>query len=164
MNVFMPYPNILESVKSLDTRRLNKQQIECGQILKALLSEGAWSNHPTTKMWAVKTHILSDYIRIAKAELSFRRDKIEIPKRIISRSLLLEQELSGWLPEKFFVQHRRRLFTKDPIFYRSFKQCGESLVNYYFVEGNILRYNTENNKKETPLPVIRLSMQVCSSL
>lgn len=36
----------LETAMALDSRRLNKQIIECQQILDALNGKKAWSNHP----------------------------------------------------------------------------------------------------------------------
>ena len=48
MNVFI-VGSPLETAKALDHRRLNKQIIECHQILKALRGETmAWANHPCT--------------------------------------------------------------------------------------------------------------------
>ena len=51
MNVFV-IGSPIETAKCLDPRRLNKQIIECKQILKAIDGETkAWANHPATKMY-----------------------------------------------------------------------------------------------------------------
>lgn len=47
MQVFI-IGNALETAMILDNRRLNKQIIECQQILNALSGNKAWSDHPCT--------------------------------------------------------------------------------------------------------------------
>jgi len=51
MNVFLPYPDYAQSVKVLDNQRLNKQIIEAAQLIKAIKTGGAWSNHPAARMF-----------------------------------------------------------------------------------------------------------------
>ena len=51
-------------------------------------------------------------------------------------------------------QHKRRLYTKDPIFYSSFSNLGTSEDNWYIVDGERLVYrdgkliNIETKKKK----------------
>lgn len=40
MQVFLPSPDCLQTAAQLDKRRLNKQIIEAGQILRAIDGEG----------------------------------------------------------------------------------------------------------------------------
>ena len=47
MNVFI-VGSPLETARALDKRRLNKQIIECQQIIKAIMGACAWANHPCT--------------------------------------------------------------------------------------------------------------------
>ena len=71
MQTFLPFPDFEATAKCLDNKRLNKQIIECGQILTALArltelryrgqwqdSSGTWTtkpvpwgNHPAVRMW-----------------------------------------------------------------------------------------------------------------
>ena len=54
MQTFVPFDNFIESSKSLDNRRLNKQLLEGRQIYKIIYTDqrsGAWANHPAVKMW-----------------------------------------------------------------------------------------------------------------
>lgn len=54
MQVFVPFPNIYDSLDLLDKKRLVKQVIECGQILDVILQRKTgkgWVNHPAVKMW-----------------------------------------------------------------------------------------------------------------
>lgn len=62
MQVFVPYKNPLECAAVLDARRLNKQILECRQILAAIRGESsAWRNHPCTKMYATHAEWLECY-------------------------------------------------------------------------------------------------------
>lgn len=145
MNVFLPYPSILTSAKALDTRRLHKQTVECNQMLKALASKGAWSNHPATLMFKNHQDVLLAYIMIADAELAFRRNTTEIPDEIVKLDIEVEFVLSAWLPSAFFDQHKKRLYTKDNVHYKQFSSFGEADINYYYVDNTILKY--KNGKR-----------------
>ena len=53
MQIFLPYKNPFDVAKCLDNRRLNKQIIECRQILAAIDGTSkAWSHHPVVLMYA----------------------------------------------------------------------------------------------------------------
>lgn len=54
MQTFLPYTNTLDAARALDNKRLNKQILECYQILNVLSgrSKGnGWKNHPAVLMW-----------------------------------------------------------------------------------------------------------------
>jgi hypothetical protein len=61
MQTFLPYPSFAETARVLDTKRLNKQQVENQQILTALLEGRGWVNHPAVKMWAGHEFNLMQY-------------------------------------------------------------------------------------------------------
>jgi hypothetical protein len=51
MQVFLPLPNVHDSLNCLDNQRLNKQILEIRQILDVILNKhSAWANHPATLM------------------------------------------------------------------------------------------------------------------
>lgn len=53
MQVFVTSTSCIETASQLDRKRLNKQIIEAGQILKAIKGEGkSWHHHPATIMYA----------------------------------------------------------------------------------------------------------------
>ena len=53
MQTFLPYPDKRTSLDVLDNKRLNKQILECYQILNVLSGNSvAWRNHPAVLMWA----------------------------------------------------------------------------------------------------------------
>ena len=54
MQTFLPYATKRESLDALDNKRLNKQILECYQILNILTGNSksnAWRNHPAVLMW-----------------------------------------------------------------------------------------------------------------
>lgn len=71
MQVFLPYPDLKQSVCCLDNRRLGNQVYrECITLLR-----GKWSNHPVSKMWQPYFGVLVEYALIGVDELA-RRGKV----------------------------------------------------------------------------------------
>jgi hypothetical protein len=51
MQIFLPYPDIDQTAKVLDTQRLMKQRVESLQILNTLQGKSqGWRSHPAVKM------------------------------------------------------------------------------------------------------------------
>jgi hypothetical protein len=51
MQIFLPYPDIEQSARVLDTQRLMKQRVESLQILNTLQGKSqGWRSHPAVKM------------------------------------------------------------------------------------------------------------------
>lgn len=137
MQVFIPYPTPYDCALSMvnDTRRMNKQIIECQQILKAI--DGytkAWANHPVTLMyrehrdWQEAYKLCFQYFRLS--DMKKAKDWSDIAMKTIP--LFITQEMCD--------QHKRRLFTKSPQRYPQFADYGTSNENWYFVDGKILKY------------------------
>ena len=63
MQTFLPHPSYAKSAAAIDTRRLQKQIVECQQLLNALLNPEAkgWRNHPSAMMWRGCKKSLADY-------------------------------------------------------------------------------------------------------
>ena len=52
MQTFLPFNSPAKCAEVLDNKRLNKQILECYQILKVISTNGkAWRNHPAVLMW-----------------------------------------------------------------------------------------------------------------
>lgn len=134
MQTFLPSKSFKESASILDSKRLNKQILECYQILKVLSSDdprAGWRNHPAVKMWRGAEHVLYSYamsmiieakrrgIRTAKNEenlLFLRREKKQ----------LWGSQFPIWLqnPEtrdRVIATHRANLYKKDPEYYYAFE-------------------------------------------
>ena len=67
MNIFLPYENnVFKSVMSLDDRRLNKQILECTQILNAIEKiksgeKGGYINHPVVQFYKDNSKFVNHY-------------------------------------------------------------------------------------------------------
>ncbi len=79
MQTFLPYPNILQSLKVLDYKRLGKQRVEAKQILNALDYGGGWANHPAVRMWRGYELALVDYYNTALSVWQGRGYKNNMP-------------------------------------------------------------------------------------
>ena len=127
MQTFLPYPNIEQTVKCLDWRRLGKQRVECKQILNAInRGKGGWSNHPATRMWKGYQNGLTFYMNSCIKEWIRRgynntMDIVEV-KNII---------MPNWFgDEAFHASHRSNLLKKDFEWYRQFKWQEEPGIPY----------------------------------
>jgi hypothetical protein len=118
----------LETAMALDRRRLNKQIIECGQILDALNGKKAWSNHPCTlqyksplnRSWLINyLSCLSSYVNGRYGEAMNYDEVCEVVRPIFHA-------------QEYFDQMKRRLYTKDKEHYKQWAYLGESDVNWYW--------------------------------
>lgn len=123
-----------ETAKALDKRRLNKQIIECGQILDAISGETkAWINHPCIKMYSNHVKWLEWYTCC----LAYYKDGYKcIAKECSDFADKLRPEFHT---NDYFNQMKRRLFTKNNQHYNQWSKLGESDINWYFVD-NEWRY------------------------
>lgn len=74
MQTFLPLPDYRASADVLDLRRLGKQVIEAGQIMRALFNpDYGWQSHPATRMWRGHPAALLHYTDQMHAEWQHRR-------------------------------------------------------------------------------------------
>lgn len=130
----------LETAKALDNRRLNKQIIECQQILSALNGAKAWSNHPCVLQYRGYEEWLNFYLdclvyyQCALHEENWgEKDSFIIKSQICSRFAM--DVMPSFHTQKYFSQMKRRLYTKDPEHYKQWSDFGKSYENWYFVNG-----------------------------
>lgn len=142
MNVFVPYKSPLECAKALyGDRRFNKQIIECKQILDAIDGVGkGWFNHPVINMY--KDHRL--WLKYYEICLMYYREYKNGSKECLEESQKFshyaDKIMPYFLTNDFCNQHKRRLFTKAPDLYPQFAEYGTSEENWYFVDGELLKY------------------------
>ena len=125
-----------ETAQALDKRRLNKQIIECRQILKAINGESkAWANHPCVKMY--RSHV--EWLCCYQMALGYH---IEGDERASRRWSGYADRLHRphFHTQEYFDQMKRRLYTKDNNHYKQWAHLGESDVNWYYVDGEWLYY------------------------
>jgi len=140
MQTFLPYPDIVKSIKCLDNKRLGKQRVEAYQIYKIVSgqdSESRWKNHPAVKMWLYHPAAIAMYMNIAINEWC-QRGYINNMKYIlhpIGLKLLSHKEdnlhnfidIQGivnfpwWIGnEEFHNAHKSNLLRKMPEHYSKF--------------------------------------------
>lgn len=109
MQVFVPYPEPIKVAQCLDAKRLNKQIIECRQILDAIDGTGeGWFNHPVVKMYKPYRNWLFCYMKC----LYFYGHGLEIFAQDWNN--MANQATLFFMTHGFCNQHKRRLFTKNP--------------------------------------------------
>lgn len=127
MQIFLPYPDMKQSLKVLDYKRLGKQRVETYQIISAITRRPkldgtpykGWLNHPCTIMWRDYLPALKMYLNYSIAEWivrgyrnnmafeSYNEDEVVLPK---------------WFgDQKFHDSHKSNLLKKDFEFYSKYK-------------------------------------------
>lgn len=135
MQVFVPYAEPITTASVLDGARLRKQIIECGQILDAIDGKtDAWKNHPVTKMYTPYREWLDRY-RICLQK--YAEGDLETAKWWSNHANYVAPE---FLTLEFCNQHKRRLYTKAPEKYPQFAVYGKTEENWYFLDGEIVKY------------------------
>lgn len=141
MQVFLPFKNVYLTAKCLDKRRRHKQIIECKQIMAALdgISK-SWRNHPVTKMYEKHREFLNNYLVC----LELFHNGLYTQAKVVSD--ICKDYLPSFITDEYCDNMKRRLFTKDPIFYKDFAIFGKSYENWYFdIENNNWKIYKQNN-------------------
>lgn len=129
MQTFMPMFKYQDSVRALDDARLNKQILECSQILDCILDPTkGYQNHPAVNMWRGHEKALCTYGGAAAAAWRDRRGtgidrqawfynkhiELGTTKGIRKDSILIPP----WVGDLHFHRsHRSNLMRKDPRYY-----------------------------------------------
>lgn len=142
MQTFLPHTNSLTAARALDNKRLNKQILECYQILNVLSGRskgGGWKNHPAVLMWKGYEMGLWEYVRGMVNIASLRGIKTE--NNVKNLNDLYEQCHEDWGNEppafwrdtnkvmRIITTHRANLFKKDPMYYAKYQYAVNSPHN-----------------------------------
>ena len=130
-----------ETARALDKRRLNKQIIECQQILDALNGAKAWSNHPCVLQYRGHEEWLKLYKYILEA---YRYPHASA----VYYDLVADKCRPPFHTQEYFDQMKRRLYAKDPIHYAQWADLGTSEENWYFVDGEWRIYRNGKRIKQ----------------
>ena len=121
MQTFLPKESFIESIQSLDWRRLGKQRVEAHQILNVLLGRTqtkGWRNHPITKMWAGYEDALKVYFNICVTEWIRRGYKNTMKLEDMPDTPI---EYPHWFKDdRIRSSHRANLLRKDYEYYSQF--------------------------------------------
>lgn len=132
MQVFI-IGSALETAQALDKKRLNKQIVECKQILNAIEGKTkAWANHPCTKQYKEHIEWLIAYTHCLKSYFNNDIHKARI-WNLYAMNLTPKFHTIDYLE-----QMKRRLYTKDNNHYNRWWFLGESQENWY--------WSTEENR------------------
>ena len=126
----------LETAEALDAKRLNKQIIECGQILDALNGAKAWSNHPCVLQYRGYEFWLRCYKRVLEEVQKSGGASIR-SKYFNYRAF---ETTPDWHTQEYYDQMKRRLYTKKQEHYKQWAHLGESQENWYFVNDEWRKY------------------------
>lgn len=155
MQTFLPHISIVDSVKCLDSKRLNKQILECYQIIRVLNNETeGYKNHPAVLMWKGYEQALLCYAITCCCESENRFNRIHNTKDkllcyIDYNSTIVYPKWFG--NDKFHESHRSNLYRKDSVYYKQFKQDYDNTKAYCWpieIDGKlIMRYKVAGEKK-----------------
>ena len=141
MQTFLPSGSPLFSAQALDNKRLNKQILECYQILKVLSENGkAWRNHPAVLMWEGHEGALYNYAQEMVKEAKHRGIKTINNEVNLVRlndkygKLDWGWDSPIWMQDKeklsrVVATHRANLYRKDPIYYAEYSYAVDNEYN-----------------------------------
>jgi hypothetical protein len=124
MQTFLPSANATIAASMLDSKRLNKQILECYQILNVLSGKskgGGWRNHPAVLMWKGYEKGTENN----EANLNNLKD--------LCWDIWGDNPPSFWNDKtklmRVVTTHKASLFDKDPMFYARFGYAKHSIYN-----------------------------------
>lgn len=142
MQTFLPYKDYHRVAEVLDSKRLNKQILECYQILNVLSNPSptaGWRNHPAVKMWRGHEFALWDYVNVMIIEANDRGIKTDKNHENLlrlrkSHGLSWGMRKPAWMGVKSVIKrvtttHKANLFKKQPEAYPQFIKALESKHN-----------------------------------
>lgn len=148
MQTFLPYPDFVASVRSLDSPRLGKQRVETLQILRALqFPEYGWANHPAVRMWSHRVPALvfyglasaQEWIDRGNADTTFGSIAEFAPEVVgLSQQELADRDLlPSWVgSHELHESHRSKLLGKDPAYYAHFADGTRPGLEYFWPDGD----------------------------
>ena len=145
MQIFIPYEDAFATARVLDNKRLNKQIIECKQIVSAALGEStAWRNHPVVLMDKDYTPWVNWYMLVLRNEQVVRKGNTSKADAAYNSSMIssIEPSRPYFLGlELLHRSHRSRLYVKDNIHYASFADSRmPNNFNFYIVDYRVKAY------------------------
>jgi len=133
MQTFLPYQDFEEVAADLDSKRLNKQILECYQILNVLSNPSptaGWRNHPAVKMWRGYEVALFNYAMTMVSEADARSIRTE--KNVANLQRLRRERGMDWgitmpvwfsnnkIMKRVTTTHKANLYKKAPELYPQF--------------------------------------------
>lgn len=124
MQTFLPFPDVLKSVRCLDYRRLGKQRVEAGQLITAIRSRGGgWYKHPATQMWLRYVDFLEFYKSKCIEEWVLRgfKNTMEQMTPFPNEESIPKNLVPWWYGNNdFHLSHQSNLLRKDQEHYSKY--------------------------------------------
>lgn len=121
--------SIYETAKILDKKRFHRQISEAKLVYNGILGKNGWGNSIVAKMYKKYVDWLDTYIKIF--ELVKNGRDIEA----LNLSGFAEHIKPPFIIDKYIVNMKRRLYTKDPLYYKLYASYGTSVDNIYYIDG-----------------------------
>jgi hypothetical protein len=153
MQTFLPYPDFLCSLRSLDYRRLGKQRLEALQILKIITQDYTlissfthdfypsteiqkhgttkmgWQNHPAVLMWKGYEMALANYYNSSLdvwKEMGYKQNMLKATIHKMERAVMPD-----WFGNPdFHASHRSNLLRKNREFYSKYTWAEPDNLEY----------------------------------
>ena len=121
---------------ALSERHLNNQINEARIILDALNGKKAWSRHPAVLQYRGHEKWLEHYLSC----LVLYKNNASILAGVCSD--LARMCTPEWHCEEYYINMKRRLYTKNPEYYKQWAHLGESQENWYWspTENKFIKY------------------------
>lgn len=163
MQTFLPYPDIRRSLACLDNRRLGKQRVETGQLLRSLgvplpkidgtipRNRRGWLNHPARLMWVGYERALCMYYNVSLDEWEHRGFRNSMPRWYdhYSRETRISFPFPSWYgDERLHASHRSNLLRKDPVYYGQFGWTEGPDLPYYWPTTNDSRIASDDEAQQ----------------
>lgn len=122
MQTFLPFPDLKKSASVLDNKRLNKQIMECRQIVRSLKGQSkGWVNHPMVKAWRGCESLLVRFGIICCDEKLQRTGKDHVFRVELEQNNIEDSSIPWWFgKEEIHGQYRANLLHKNPEWYVKF--------------------------------------------
>lgn len=116
----------LETAILLDNKRFHRQLSEAKIILNAIYGENGWKG-PLIDMYRNNIEWLKLYINIFEAVKS---NNLNLAKTLDKQAFNITPIFQT---QEYIINMRRRLYSKDPIYYNCYSRYGKSDFNMYWV-------------------------------
>lgn len=143
---FLPFPDLVKSVRVLDNKRLMKQRVEAYQIINILTkktNKKGWINHPTVKMWKGYTSFLKLYFNELINEVERRGFNNSLNRYKVSKIKI--PFWFGYTP--LHKSHQASLLRKDYDHYSKYFKYDDKYAPYTYVWISKLTNEQKNNIK-----------------
>lgn len=128
MQIFLISEKPIDTAMTLDSKRLNKQILECDWIIDGWKNNTKSTRHPVAKMY--KDHL--EWVELYKNCLkAWREGRHSEAQKYSDEALKLTP---NFLCQAYFDNFKKRLYTKDSKFYKQFESYGATYENFYFID------------------------------